>query len=313
MYPRIYGFDQASEGNSDTWQARLHLEDRERLNQAMADHLSGKTDRFQAEFRFFRPDLNDYVWLSSQATITERAGDGAPLVVIGTTTDITERKQGEEEILRQRGMMEGLIQSIPDLVYYKNIDGMYMGCNTAFAELLGKRKDQVIERTDFDLFDQETAVSNLENDRLVIADEKPFAMENWETYPDGRKALFQTLKTGLRSEDGRIIGVLGISRDVTEAHRLQEEIEEAKANLDIALTAAKMGAWKYDVAANHIDGDVNTIRLYGLDDVEMTGDIGQWFTYVHPDDAVALGQVMAGADRPPQRRGIARRRGIAKN
>ena len=104
--------------------------------------------------------------------------------------------------------------------------------------------------------------------------------------------MLQTIKTALRSQSGEVIGVLGISRDITESQRLQQEIREAKENLDIALTSAKMGAWKYYPQENKFVGDRNTIRLFGLDDVELTGDIGEWLTFVHPDDRLQFTAVM---------------------
>jgi two-component system sensor histidine kinase/response regulator len=158
--------------------------------------------------------------------------------------DITERKQSEREILRQRGMMLGLIQSIPDLVFYKNIDGLYMGCNTAYSELLGKPKDEILDRTDYDLYPADVAEAHLESDRAVVFEGRAFAMENWETYPDGRRALFQTLKTALRSEDGTVIGVLGVSRDITERKQAELELQKAK---EVAEEATRL---KSDFLAN---------------------------------------------------------------
>jgi two-component system, sensor histidine kinase and response regulator len=212
--------------------------------------------------------------------------------VLGWLIDITERKQAENEIRRQRGMMLGLIQSIPDLVFYKDIDGRYMGCNYPFTMLVGKKESEIIGKTDSEIFPPDLAQVFLDSDHEVVMAYQTHTADSWVTYPDGRRAMLQTIKTALRSESGEVLGVLGISRDITESQRLQQEIREAKENLDIALTSAKMGAWKYYPQENKIIGDRNTIRLYGLEDVELSGDIGEWFTFVHPDDGPQVAAAM---------------------
>ncbi len=142
--------------------------------------------------------------------------------------DITERKQAENEIRRQRGMMLGLIQSIPDLVFYKDIDGQYMGCNYPFSVLVGNKESEIVGKTDPEIFPPELAQVFLASDHEVVTTNEPYTADSWVTYPDGRRAMLQTIKTALRSQSGEVLGVLGISRDITEMKNIEIELARAK-------------------------------------------------------------------------------------
>ncbi|PKP22063.1 MAG: hypothetical protein CVU02_00780 [Bacteroidetes bacterium HGW-Bacteroidetes-19] len=139
--------------------------------------------------------------------------------------DITELKKAEEEINRQAGMISSLLDSIPDLIFIKDIHGVYLGCNPPFAEFVGKPRNEITGKTDHELFDKEVADFFRKFDKSMLEVCKSQRNEEWITYPDGRKRLIDTLKTPYWGQDGTLTGIIGISRDITERKLAEDEIK----------------------------------------------------------------------------------------
>ena len=89
-------------------------------------------------------------------------------------------------------------------------------------------RETIIGRAERDLFDKEVADSLAESDHIVMEKGTPFQEERWSNYPDGRRVLLDTLKAPLYDASGSIVGVLGVSRDVTERKRAEEELLATK-------------------------------------------------------------------------------------
>jgi PAS domain S-box-containing protein len=140
----------------------------------------------------------------------------------GVDHDITERKRAENEIRRQASLIKSLLDSIPDLIFFKNVEGVYLGCNPAFARFLGRTEAEIVGHTDHEMVPREVADSFRAHDQRMMASLAPRQNEEWIEYPDGRRALVDTLKTPYWGPNGEMLGVLGISRDITE--RKQAEL-----------------------------------------------------------------------------------------
>lgn len=136
------------------------------------------------------------------------------------------------EIEHQQGLLGSLLDSIPDIVFYKDLHGVYLGCNPAFAGRVGRSKEEIIGKTDHDLFGEEEADALKENDRLMLEMMAPCRNEEWISYPDGRRVLVDTLRTPYWGSDGKLIGVLGISRDITQRKRVEEELARYRDGLE---------------------------------------------------------------------------------
>ena len=129
---------------------------------------------------------------------------------------------------RQSELITMLLDSIPDIIFYKDIEGVYLGCNPPFAALVGKTKKEIIGKTDYDLSDKEIAGFFRQKDVEMLAQKLPRHNEEWVTYPNGRKVLLDTLKTPYWSGGGKLIGILGISRDITEKNAAEAILKESE-------------------------------------------------------------------------------------
>ncbi|MCX6915698.1 MAG: PAS domain-containing protein, partial [Verrucomicrobia bacterium] len=148
--------------------------------------------------------------------------------------DITERKRTEEEIRRQSALISSLLDSMPDMVFYKNTEGVYLGANPAFVEFIGRPRNEIVGKTDYDLFAKEKADFYREQDQQMLVARKPRHNEDWITYPDGRRTLIDTLKTPYWGPDGGLIGMLGISREITAHRQASEHLRQTNQSLEAA-------------------------------------------------------------------------------
>ncbi|MEQ1620916.1 MAG: EAL domain-containing protein [Methylococcales bacterium] len=126
-------------------------------------------------------------------------------------------------------MLRTLFDTIPDLIFLKNIDSEYLGCNKAFEEYYGAEEIDIVGKTDFDFVDTETAEVFRINDKEAMLAGQTRKNEEWVFYPDGRMECLETLKTPYLDEQGILLGMIGVSRNITdhknagEALRLSEE------------------------------------------------------------------------------------------
>ncbi len=158
--------------------------------------------------------------------------------------DITEQELAEQRVLQlsqviadeleasehQRGQLQALLSAIPDLVWMKDANGVFLSCNPAFGRLMGAEPAQIVGKTDYEFFPPEVVEQFHADDSSAAASPTPIIREEWVTYlSDGHRGLLETIKTAVKGKDGQLIGVMGIARDVTKVHGLLHEVEKARA------------------------------------------------------------------------------------
>jgi PAS domain S-box-containing protein len=126
----------------------------------------------------------------------------------------TQQLRAAETSVEPLEVITSAMNSIPDIIFYKDIDGVYRGGNSAWAALAGKPLDQLIGKTDFDLFPADVAKSFQSYDKAMLEAGKARRNEEWLTYPDGRKVYVETLKTPWLGKDGKVLGVLGVCHEI---------------------------------------------------------------------------------------------------
>ena len=172
-----------------------------------------------------RPD-GERRWMSFSGSPL-RDDTGAVVGAHGIARDVTAEVQAREaleELARRDSLVRSLINTSDDMVYYKNVDSVYVGCNDAFAEVMGIPEEELIGKGDFDLFDPERAARMRARSQAVMADLTPIRYET-HYLRDQPDRVWETVETAYVSDDGELLGVVGISREMTEWKRSQERIE----------------------------------------------------------------------------------------
>jgi PAS domain S-box-containing protein len=145
-------------------------------------------------------------------------------------TDLTERKVAEEALAQERRLLETLMNNLPDAIYFKDRDSRFLAINAGLGKRHGlTNPSDAVGKTDFDFFTREHAEQAFRDEQQVIITGQPIVnVEEKETWLDGSVTWVSTTKMPLRDPQGRIVGTFGVSRDVTERKRAQEELRKAK-------------------------------------------------------------------------------------
>ena len=149
----------------------------------------------------------------------------------------SEELTGANEQLRahseqEHALLRGVMNSIPDLIFFKTPEGVYLGCNRAFEQYMGMPENAIIGKMDADFVDAATAAAIHKMDLAMLAQGQPHVNEEWVTFPEGTKVCVEMLRTPYFSSGGKLLGMIGIGRDIT-ARKQSEELIWRQANFDL--------------------------------------------------------------------------------
>ncbi len=253
--------------------AMVHSDDAETVKELSEDLVTGKISEHEMTRRFVKPDGTTawvYTYLS---TLDTGENVGTYLCMM---QDITREVEKENHILENEkkhrevsSFLRTMIDSIPDHIFYKDVNGVYLGCNRAFEEASGISASRLIGHTDAELFSTETAKLFQDADGAVIKERKERRTEETVIYPDGRSIITETLKTPYYDATGEVIGLIGISRDITDRKKKEDEIQYL--NIHDVMTGLYSRSY-FDDELYRIDeavelpysvilGDINALKL----------------------------------------------------
>ena len=146
--------------------------------------------------------------------------------------------KAHESLRDQEARLSTLLNTIPDLVWLKDADGVYLACNPAFESFFGASAREIVGKTDAHFIKPELAEFFRKKDMEAVAKGGPNANEEWITFAsDGHHAYLETIKTPMFDGSGRLLGVLGIGRDITERSRMEEALKESERTVRRKLAA----------------------------------------------------------------------------
>lgn len=218
------------------WEKYTHPDDLNKDRDQLEALRSGEINRYSMIKRYIRPD-GSIVWVNMIIVAMDVANQTEKNHLC-MVQDITEMIRGREtmqesetnyknlylKFQQKQILLIALLNSIPDLIFYKDIDGRYMGCNKAFEKFAGMEEEKIVGCTDFELFDKEMAALFREMDKKMMSQKTQRINEELVSYPDGSKVYLDTLKTPYYDPEGNVLGLIGVSRDVSERKKKEEEI-----------------------------------------------------------------------------------------
>lgn len=195
----------------------------------MIKELIGQADEFTGvESHILHRDGRQII-LSANSKVM-RDEQGRITGITGSSHDITARKQAEEALKEERNLLRTLIDNIPDRIYAMDMQGRKTLSNTAdWKASGGKTMDDVIGKTDFDIYPPDLAEEFWKLDQAVLSSGQPFI--NYEEPgldADGNLVSILTSKIPLRDDKGKVIGLVGIGRDITERNETEEALRQSQ-------------------------------------------------------------------------------------
>ncbi len=177
--------------------------------------------RYRVEYRLRRND-GEYRWVIDTGVPTFGAADEFTGYV-GSAQDITERRQAEEELRRANELLSAVTDNATDAIFVKDRRGRYLLFNPAAARFVQRPASQVLGRDDAALFDADSARAVMERDQAVMAAGRSDTAEETLTAA-GVTRVYQATKAPYRNAAGKVVGIIGISRDVTDRKRAEEAL-----------------------------------------------------------------------------------------
>ncbi|UCU98286.1 EAL domain-containing protein [Acidovorax radicis] len=153
------------------------------------------------------------------------AAQGVPAVVL-FAYDLTALKRIEQELAQQKANLASVVNAMPDMVFLKDANGVYLSVNPVFERFAGRPERQIVGCNDFDLVAPAEAERFRKYDQRAMQAWQPLVYEETLTFvEDGYQGHFETIKTPIRDLHGRVTGVLSVCRDITDRKRSEQEIE----------------------------------------------------------------------------------------
>ncbi len=188
-------------------------------------------------------------------------------------TEMSSQIDLKKELETEKRFLRSLLDTIPDIVFIKDLEGRYLGCNTAFAtRYAGLPQDQIIGRTDPEInSDLELAHYRRLQDSAVITSGEAIVIDEQFPLIEGRHVWFETVKSPFRDCEEKIIGIIGISREVTERLELIRELESSRRDMQIILDNLPMLAWHKDTKGRYKMVNQNFMVAVGKSMSEIIG------------------------------------------
>lgn len=221
-----------------------------RLNQEIADREKAETER-QATFEQLKVEMK-------------------------------EREETQIQLEQQSSFLRSFLDASPDLVFYRNEDKEFSGCNRAMELLTGKSEKQLIRLKPQDVYSAEAAEKVIETDEKVFRHNVSLTYEQWLDYPDGRKACFEIRKVPYYDRVGKRHGLMGFGRDITERKRYQDALERASRDKTTFISTIS------HELRTPLNGIVGLSRI--LLDTDLTGEQEKYLKTIHVS-AVTLGHI----------------------
>jgi PAS domain S-box-containing protein len=303
----LFGYEVNKETTCiDFWKSRVHPDDLAAVVDIIQDAKDNPAEKgWTAEYRFLKKD-GQYAFVREKALIL-RDAHGKAARNIGALQDVTTTRKNEiklkelnENLEKEKYFLDSLMDNMPDAIYFKDLDSKFIRVSKYMADKFGTSLTDVIGKTDFDFHNQEKATAAFNDEQEIISTGRPkidFIEKSRNV--NGLDRWVSSTKMPLINTRGEMVGTFGMSRDVTEVKRLEEESHAA-------LVEKAVAQGKFEIASDVMHDIGNAVvgfgayltrirRMQEKDNPENIMNLARFFEDNKPGIIQAIGDAKAGA------------------
>ncbi len=253
----------------------LHPDDRDMVRTQYCPMGNPNPPEFnQIEARVIRPD-GKIRWFSWRSRTQFIVGDNGrqPWKTIGAAIDITERREAQHQIQQQAKLLQAVTDGATDAIYIRDLMGRYSFINRAACDQNNLDPDSIRGKDDSELYAPGSVKFIRELDKKIIDTGETAEVTEEIVAKNGQKRIYHSIKSPFRDSAGKIIGVIGFSRDITERQQQQKEILAAELRYRASIDQATDGIMIFDSLINGhvIDCNLRACELLGYSTEELIG------------------------------------------
>ncbi len=279
---RIYGYEpgEITPDFDFFLQHICHPEDRDQVTGPLERMRRGEPEAEYA-FRFRRKDGS--LGHGVCHTRLERDPEGRPARFAGTVQDVSDRVEDQARLCERTALLDAILEAAPTPIFYKDPSGRYLGCNQAFADMLGRPRKRIVGRTAAEILPADQGRRSMDREAELLVRGGVMEYESVLDTPGGPRVML--LRKSLFSPSpGEPSGVVGVMLDLTARYQAQEELTRSRRFLAEGERLARCGSWEVDLATGQGVASDNMFRLLGYEPGEAPASPEFFFTRLHPED-----------------------------
>ena len=248
--------------------------------------------RFQSEGWRLRKDGSRFWAMVVIDTVRNDAGEVIGFAKI--TRDISERREMEQRLRESEERMRAFTAHSPALMCMKDRDGRYRFANDRFLERYHLRPDQVLGRTDAELFPRRQALAAAAHDAEVLARGEPLQYEERASVADGQRVSLVS-KFPVFDASGAVAAIGVVASDITDRRVTEQALREQRTLLAEAQKIAGLGSWEWDPDSGRVSWSEELYRIFGVTQQDVPPSFENYLERLHPEDRQQSGAMVVRA------------------
>jgi len=269
-------------------------EHRDQICEGCPVNLSFKDGKIHTEERCLIRNEKKLYFEITASPLMDSTGNIIAGIEVGR--NITERKRAEDVVRESETRLQSILDNSSTVIFLKDIQGRYITINRRYEELFHVKRNEVVNKTDYDIFPLEYADKFRKHDKQAVEKRSAIEMEEIVPHGDGLHTYI-SVKFPLLSPDGKLYAVCGIATDITERKRAEAAILEREERLHQAVRVSQIGIFDHDHRTDTIYWSPEQRHIYGWGPEEPV-TLPAFLEHVYPEDRERIAGAVRRAHDP---------------